>query len=82
MRVDLINERMVQRAEEYYIDRINRPGREGQATVGHAFLSRAALTKTNPQYITVYTYDEEGSLTQITYALYGFSSYGDSDTYA
>lgn len=70
------------RRQREQLDRQARPGRQGQATVGHFFLTRPALTKANPYFDSVVSFDEEGVGTVTSYAHYGVSTYGDSDVYA
>lgn len=67
--------REVQRAE-----RTTRPGREGQATVGHEFLTEPALTKTSPHFMVVVAWPG-GALAATTYGVYGLNTYGDGSTY-
>lgn len=73
--------RYYQRQQRQAIDRLGRPGRQGQATVGHEFLTRPALTKTNPFFDTAVAFDAVGAATTSTYAHYGVSTYGDGDVY-
>jgi len=81
MRRNLINDRLDRQSEDRYIEGLIRPGREGQATVGHAFLGRSALTKANPHYDSYFTSDGAGGWVPTTYAVYGFSTYGGTEVY-
>ena len=75
--MDLINERHIVRDEREYHDKEQRPGREGQSSVGHRFLTRAALTKTHALYARVYGY-AAGVTTPTEMGLFGASTWGDA----
>jgi len=77
-----IERRNLHRARQFHIDAIGRPGRESQATVGHVFLTRAALTKSLPWFWSTYSLGDDGLPVQTNYALYGISTYGGDDVYA
>jgi len=74
--------RYYHRRQRQNIDTMTRPGRAGKAMVGHVFLSRAALTKTNPYFDCLLQIDDAGDATVSSYAHYGVSTYGDDDVYA
>lgn len=74
-----LEERLRQQAVDWHADSLGRPGREGQATVGHVFLSRAALTKANPLFVDTFVEGEPFVYTR--YMAYGFSTYGGTTVY-
>lgn len=69
------------RRQREQADRANRPGRQGQATVGHLFLTRPALTKSNPYFDSSVTFDGDGIATTSTFFHYGVSTWGGGDIY-
>lgn len=75
-------ERYYQRLQRRRTDGQHRPGREGTATVGHLYLSRPALTKTNPYFDSTVVFDEAGAPTVSTFAHYGASVYDGGDVYS
>jgi len=77
MNRDRVGDRQEVREERTYHDRQVRPGREGQASVGHRFLSRPALTKTRALYGTSYTY-AGGVVSQTSMGLFGVSTWGEA----